>query len=431
MSKALVLGGYGLIGSACMRALTGANFTVAGVGRSRNTANRLFPAKDWTICDISKVSVDEWRHIFGEFDVIINASGALQDGGQDDVYAIHQASVERIVAALANTQKRLVHISAAGVSEQAPTDFYKSKAKGELAICGSKLDWVILRPTLVFGHGAYGGSALLRAATAIPFVAINVFPHTQIQTIHIDELAQAVVQAANGEVAPGTIADLTENNTRSLPETFNMLRQWLGFPEPKIRLSIPFPLLSTLSFFADVAGVLGWRSPLRSNAVRALQSGIKGDPTAWKNAGGQTFRSFDEVLDDMPATIQERWFARLYLAFPVSVLLLSIFWLLSGTIGLFQFGVAKEVLMARGIDGQFASIAVVGGAVVDIVLGLAILWRRWTAYACMGMIGASVAYLIGGTVMTPDIWADPLGAFVKIIPGIGLALTTAILSADR
>lgn len=42
MPTALVLGGYGLIGAACMAALTEAGFDVTGVGRSANATAR-FP----------------------------------------------------------------------------------------------------------------------------------------------------------------------------------------------------------------------------------------------------------------------------------------------------------------------------------------------------------------------------------------------------
>lgn len=431
MSKALVLGGYGLIGAACLRALVNGNHTVTAVGRSHATALRVFPNIDWIIRDISAVNVDEWRHIVDGFDVVINASGALQNGGQDDVYAIHEAAVVRLVAALTSTQTRLVHISAAGVSEQASTDFYKSKARGERAIVESDINWIILRPTLVIGHGAYGGTALLRAAAGIPLVAVDVLPESQIQSVYIEDVAGAVVQAVNGDIASNTIADLTERGSRSLPETLQIMRNWLGFPKPKLHISVPGPILTCLSTLADLAGHLGWRSPLRSNAIRALSDGIQGSPDNWEMAGGQRCRSFNESLRAIPATVQERWFARLYLVFPSSVLLLSVFWLVSGLIGLAQFDAATDVLTSRGIGAEFASIAVASGAVLDIVLGLAILWRRWTMLACMGMVFTAFAYLVTGTILTPDIWADPLGAFVKILPAIGLALITAVLSANR
>ena len=62
--------------------------------------------------------------------------------------------------------------------------------------------------------------------------------------------------------------------------------------------------------------------------------------------------------------------------------------------------------------------AVLGGAFADIALGLMVLWRRWARVACLGMIALSLGYLVAGTIWTPDLWADPLGPFVKVLPGI-------------
>ena len=47
------------------------------------------------------------------------------------------------------------------------------------------------------------------------------------------------------------------------------------------------------------------------------------------------------------------------------------------------------------------------------------------------MIALSLAYLVGGTFAAPDLWLDPLGPFVKVLPGIGLALFVLGLMEDR
>jgi hypothetical protein len=43
----------------------------------------------------------------------------------------------------------------------------------------------------------------------------------------------------------------------------------------------------------------------------------------------------------------------------------------------------------------------------------------------------SLAYLLLGAVLTPYLWADPLGPLVKIVPGIGLASAVAALAEER
>ncbi|MCA8934434.1 MAG: NAD(P)H-binding protein, partial [Rhodospirillaceae bacterium] len=320
-AKAIVLGGYGLIGSACMRALAAEGYAVTGVGRSEWAARRVVPDADWVIRDIARVEEAEWRQILAGADVVVNASGAFQESGRDDLTGIHVTAVRRIVAALEGaalegTNTRLVHISSAGVAPDAPAAFFTTKAAGDAAIMASPLDWVILRPTLVIGPAAYGATGLLRAAAAMPWIAIDVLPDAFIQSVHIGDVAHAVVQAARGDIAAGTLAHVTEDEGRSIRDTIDALRRWLGFAEPRLRVTLPRPLLSVVSFAADLLGRLGWRSPLRSTAIRGLEADVHGDPAVWRAAGGRDRRSPAEPLASMPATVPHPWFAQPYLLPP-------------------------------------------------------------------------------------------------------------------
>ncbi|MEM7643876.1 MAG: NAD(P)H-binding protein, partial [Pseudomonadota bacterium] len=281
MARVLVLGGYGLIGSTCLRALRVAGFEVVGMGRSAASAQAVAPDVDWVIRDIPSVSVEEWCGILNGVDVVVNASGVLQDGARDDVEAIHVTAVERLVAATSGC--RLVQISAAGVSAEASTAFFRTKARGDAAIATAG-DWVILRPTLVLAPEAYGGTALLRAAAAFPGVLPKVLPEAQVQTVSVEDVAQAVVAAVEGRVPSGTIADLTEPEARPLPDLIAAIRRWQGWPEARLRVPVPGALLRLIGWGADRLGHLGWRSPLRTTALEVLKDGVRGDPGAWEAA---------------------------------------------------------------------------------------------------------------------------------------------------
>ena len=429
--RAVVLGGYGLIGAACVRALLAAGFEVTGVGRSPRAARASGLAVDWEIADIGQMPVSGWREMLAGADVVVNAAGALQDGARDDLEAVHVTVVERMVAALAGSETRVVQVSAAGVRAGAPLAFFETKARGDAALMRSRLDWVVLRPVLVLAPAAYGGTALLRAVASLPVVLPRVLPGAAMQTVHIDDLAGAVVAAALGQVAPGTLAELTEMETHSLQELIARLRAWLGWAPARVTLPVPDGLVRAVSRVADLLGRLGWRSPLRSTAIAALEAGVTTDPGAWAAAGGAECRGLDATLAAMPATTQDRWFARAWLAFPVAVGLLAVFWVVSGLVGLWRFEAAVEVLTGRGVGSGAAVLAVGLGSVVDIALGLAILWRRWVAAASVGMIVVSLGYMAGAVAVAPDLWADPMGAMVKVGPGIGLALFTALLAEDR
>nr|WP_319385223.1 SDR family oxidoreductase [uncultured Roseibium sp.] len=428
---AVVLGAYGFIGAACVKALQRRGFSVTGVGRSKTAAAKILPGIDWVFRDIADISASDWTNILRDADVVVNASGALQDGARDNLTAIHETAIRNICEALKDSGTRFVQISAAGVSEESPTDFFRSKARGDAVLMASGMDWIVLRPVLVIGAQAYGGTALLRAAAAFPLVQTMIAPQAVIKTVSVEDLAAAVAEASDGRLGSRFVADLTEDGVQTFAELTQTFRNWLGYPAWRYRLALPAWSLRLAGRAADALGWLGWRSPLRTNALLSLQGGITGDPAAWKDLGGVALRPLSETLADLPATAQERSFARLYLLLPLAIGCLSLFWILSGAFGLVSLGAAKAVLTDQQVSSALAATAVIGGSIIDLILGIAVLFRKWTRAACLGMIAVSFGYLGAGTVLTPHLWLDPLGVFVKVLPSIVLALVVSLVLEER
>lgn len=414
-----------------MKALQRRGFAVTGVGRSKTAAARILPGIDWVFRDISDVSASDWKHLLEGADVVVNASGALQDGARDNLTAIHETAVRNICEALERSDTRVVQISAAGVSEEAPTDFFRSKARGDALLMASALDWIVLRPVLVVGAQAYGGTALLRAAAAFPLIQAMIAPQAVIRTVGVDDLAAAVAEAAEGRLGSRFVADLTEDGEQTFAELTRTFRSWLGYPVWRYRLTLPDWTVGIAGKVADALGWLGWRSPLRTNALLSLQGGITGDPKPWKNRGGPPLKPLGETLESLPSTAQERSFARLYLVLPLAIGCLSLFWILSGAFGLISLGAAKAVLTDQGVSSALAATAVIGGSIIDLILGIGVLFRRWTRAACLGMVAVSFGYLGAGTLLTPHLWLDPLGVFVKVLPAVILALVVSLVLEER
>lgn len=414
-----------------MRALTAAGFTVTGIGRSLSAAMASDAAAAWLIRDIPSIDEQEWRRLIAGVDVVVNASGALQDGARDDLQAIHVTAIAQLVAAARGMPVRIVQISAAGASPEASTAFFRTKAAGDAILSAGAADWVILRPTLVLAREAYGGTALLRAAACLPLVQPRVLPNAEVQTVHIDYVAAAVVAAAKGAVPSGTIADMTEPEAHSFPDLVTAIRRWLGYGAPVWTPRLPPAVLSVLGWGADFLGRLGWRSPLRTTALRALAEGVRGDPGGWAGVGGAPCRTLAETLSDLQATRQDRIFARAYVVLPIAIATLTLFWCLSGLIALLDPPRAIAVLTSRGVHQGLAACMVIGGAAADVVLGLAILWRPWTRRAALGMIALSALYMVGSLLTAPDLWSDPLGPMVKVLPALALAAVVAFLMEDR
>jgi DoxX-like protein len=282
----------------------------------------------------------------------------------------------------------------------------------------------------VLAPHAYGASALLRALASFPLVTPVVHANRPVQTVGVDDVAQAVCMAVDGRLPTGTDVVLAEPQSHRLSDVVVSMRSWLGLSLRPV-VAVPAGAARAVSRLADAAGYLGWRSPLRSTAIKAATEGVIGDAGEWTRITGLTCRSLQETLDLMPATVQERWFSRLYLLKPVIVVPLALFWLVSGAVALFRVDVAAVTLVGAGVSLVPAKGAVITGALADIGVGFACLHRHTHERALYGMIGLTLLYLLAASYLMPAQWADPLGPLVKVIPAAVLALVALAISPER
>ncbi|MBB4039499.1 uncharacterized protein YbjT (DUF2867 family)/uncharacterized membrane protein [Microvirga flocculans] len=430
--QVLVLGGYGLIGQPVVSRLLEAGYHVTGLGRSVRLARRICPQATWVERDISTLTrPQDWLPVLSGVDAVVNCSGALQDSPRDHLQALQTDAMQALFEACRTACiKKVVQISAVGVSRDATTPFLRTKADADEALMASDLDWIVLRPGLVIAQNAYGGTALIRALASFPLIVPLLEGSKPIQTVCIEDVVDAVLACVDGQVETRSAYDLVEAQDHSLKEIILAFRSWLGFAAVPI-LHVPRVVARLLFSIGDTLGYLGWRPPVRMTALRQLEVGVRGDPAAWVRARGRAPSSLPSTLARMTATIQERWFARLWLLKPIIIGTLSLFWLASGMIGFIEAKAAAAILLQRGVGEEFAMAAVFSGSLVDISLAALLLVRATHKAAAYGMIATTVAYLAAGTLLTPNLWLDPLGPFVKTIPGVVLALVVLAIADER
>jgi len=425
----LVLGGYGLIGSAVVARLC--DRPVVGLGRDVAVSRRRWPGVVWREADLAQLlRAEDWTPLLAGVESVVNAAGVLQQGLRDDVAGVQERAMLALYAAARQTGiKRIVQISAVGAEPRASTEFLRSKARADDALRASGLDYVILRPGLVISSAAYGGTALIRGLAAFPALLPLVLADSRVQTVCVEDVAEAVARALDSAPS-GTIVDLVERPIHSLAEIVTRFRAWLGLgAAPVVRLPDLIGRLAAAS--SDLLGWLGWRSPLRSTALAVMREGVLGDPVPGPMLLGRELRTLPQTLAALPAGPQELWFARLWLAKPLILGVLSVFWIASGAVTLGRLDGAVSVLTSRGSPTALAWAITFGGGVTDIALGLLLLMRPLAGVALKGMIALTLAYLAGSLVFAPDLWLDPLGPMVKAIPTLVLALVALAILDER
>jgi uncharacterized protein YbjT (DUF2867 family) len=429
--RVLLTGASGLIGSAVLARLRAEGHEIVAVTRSGGSADRWQFASRWVAMNIARATKPEdWLPHLADVDAVVNCAGVLQDSPSDSTAGVHTHGIAALFAACERAGvRRIVHLSAIGVDRNAPTAFSRSKFEGDKALMARDLDWVILRPSVVVGRPAYGGSALFRGLAALP--VLPVVPDTgPMQIVQLDDVTRTIVFFLRPEAPLRTALDIAGPERLAFSHIVDTYRRWLGWPEAQ-RITMPRWAAHAMYRLGDLLGFLGWRPPMRSTAGREIMRGATGDPSEWVRLTGITPQSLEAALAAEPASVQERWFARLYFLKPVVLGGLSLFWILTGLISLGPGYEAGVRLMEEAGAGRLADAGVVAGAVADIVVGLGIAFRRTARLALYAAIGVSIFYGVAATALAPILWSDPLGPLLKIAPILVLNLVALAILSDR
>jgi hypothetical protein len=249
--------------------------------------------------------------------------------------------------------------------------------------------------------------------------------------VAIEDVAETIATVVDDSTIAGQAAtwELMQREAATTSDVVGLFRSILDGPEPLLTLSSG--LLTIGAWLGDLASRLGWTPPIRSTALAELRRGVAGDPTAWIAATGITPRSLADLVL-RPATIQDKWFARLYLIKALIIVVLVMFWVVSGLIALtVSFGAAAAILASHGFPPTLAGPATVVSSLMDISVGVAIAVQRSCKVGLIAGIALSLVYMLGAAALTPDLWLEPLGALVKTFPAVVLMLVALLMLDNR
>lgn len=431
MPQIAVLGANGLIGNAVACDLERRGFAVIGLARQFTAAQRGALAKAVEVPLLS-LPQDALAELLKDADMVVNTIGILQ-GVESE--AVHRDFAARLAAVCAaGSQKLLVHLSIPGRAEDDRTLYSLSKRQGESAVAASGAPYVIVRPGFVVATAAYGGSALIRALAMLPLDLPTRERKSPFAATAISDLCETVAQLAarwsGGEKAWSRTWDVMEDKPGTVGDIVAAFRAHHGGPRPL--LATPGWMLVPGVIAGDMAAGLGWKPPIRSTAIREMRRGVRGNPQAWMQDTGIRPLSAREVVAATQATVQEKWFAHLYLLKALALAALVIFWCASGTIALtVAFAAARQTLLDHGFPFGLAHGVTIGSSLLDISVGLLIAFRRTSRIGLMAGVLVSLGYMIGSAIIAPDLWVEPLGALVKTGPAIVLMLFCLAILDDR
>jgi uncharacterized protein YbjT (DUF2867 family) len=427
--RVLVVGATGLIGASVCARLVSEGHAAVGIVRSPR-ANLARDYQTLVLDMATALRPEDWLPHLAGIDAVVNCAGVLQDSPREKTAQVHRDAAAALFLACARAGvAKVIHFSAMGVDRAQPSSFSATKYAGDQALMALDLDWIILRPSVVLGRPVFGASALFRGLASLPVMPS--MPDTgRLQVVQLEDVVSTVFFFLNPGSPSRMALELAGPQQLSMDEIVGTFRRWLGWA-PASRFVLPGWVARLVYRLGDLAALLGWRPPMRTNAAREITRGALGDPSNWISLTGIQPQSLAQFLALNPATVQEKWFAGLYIAKPAIFVVLPFFWIMTGIVSLTTgYGNGIGLMQSTGA-GMLSAPTVVAGALADIVVGALIAWRPAARKGLYAGIAVSLFYLVMGTFLRPDLWNDPLGPFLKVLPIIVLHFVALAVLEER
>jgi uncharacterized protein YbjT (DUF2867 family) len=213
ISRVCLLGGSGFIGRHIAEDLSDAGIEVVVPTRRRERAKFLLvlPTADVVEADIHDDAA--LKRLVTGCDAVINLVGILYEKRDSDFERVHVELPRRVAKACAEAGiARLVHMSALNADPNAPSDYLKSKARGEAAVwevakAAPGLKVTMFRPSVVFGHGDRFLNLFAQLVKRFWIIPLG-SPNAKFQPIHVDDVARAMVASLERPEAFGATYSL-------------------------------------------------------------------------------------------------------------------------------------------------------------------------------------------------------------------------------
>lgn len=292
--KVLVTGGTGFVGTHLVNALLRRGHAVTVLARDpRKTVNRYnhpVAAVTGNVLDSESVA-----RAAAHQDAVVHLVGIIVEKGVQTFDRMHREAVENVLAAATSAGvRRYLHMSAMGSSEDAPSEYSRTKAAGEKAVRASGLDWTIFRPSIVFGYGDGFVGLLAPLVRGNPgFVPVIGNGQNRFQPVAVEDLARAFADALEKPETIGQTYEVGGPDVLTFDQILREIAAAVGKPGKRL---VHFPLwygrlLARLFEGLARRGVLA-DPPLTRDQLRSMSRDNVADASATLAAFGGDWKRF-------------------------------------------------------------------------------------------------------------------------------------------
>lgn len=413
----LVTGASGFLGSHIAAALRAAGHDVVAASRRGRAGHGRPVAIDFA----TMRTPDAWAPHLRGVDAVVNAVGILRERGAQTFAALHAEAPRALFDACVTAGvRRVIQVSALGADDDATTEYHRSKRAADHHLLALPLQASVVMPSLVYGPG--GASARLFGAWAtLPVVPLPGRGAQPVQPIHVDDVVGAVLALLGPQAhLRGRIA-LVGPAPLAFGEFLATLREALGQARGP-QVAVPMPLVRAgVAVAAALPGSL-----VDAATLSMLERGNQAPAAAITRVLGRPPRAAHTFAGPDPEAA--RTAAVLAWSVPLLRASLAAVWIVTGVLSLGIFPVDQSLaLLARlGLHGVLAEAMLYGAAVLDLAVGLALLFAHRPRWLWAAQAAVIAGYTVLISVWLPEFWLHPFGPILKNLP---MLAAIAVLSA--
>lgn len=205
-----LLGGSGFVGHALAEQLTKRGWFVRVLTRTRQKARDLLVLPTLEVAVADPHDDAALARQFEGVDVVVNLIATLHESRRERFESVHTELPRKVAnACRAAGVRRLVHVSALGSSETAPSRYLRTRAAGDRAVreSGEGLDVTIVRPSVIYGPGDRFTNLFASLARLLPVLPLAC-PKARFQPIWVEDVARAITIALGRSEAAGATFNL-------------------------------------------------------------------------------------------------------------------------------------------------------------------------------------------------------------------------------
>lgn len=244
----LVIGATGFLGRRVVPELLARHHNVRCLVHSPGK-ERLLGQGDVDVHYGSILDTDSLEQAMEGVDSVVNLVGVIRSRRGATFDQMHRLGTSNIVEAAKRAgTKEIVQVSAMGATEDARYPYLNSKRQGEIAVIESGLDFVIVRPSIMFGQGDEFLTALAGLVRLGPIVPVIGSGKNRMQPVAVEDVAECVASSAGNSLIKRRVVHLGGPNQVSYNELLDEVAAAMNREIRRIHVPLPLaiPAVATM-----------------------------------------------------------------------------------------------------------------------------------------------------------------------------------------